>query len=462
MAEVKERDEKAYQGLLDQKEVNYIPMSATLGKGCGSCRWFHANGDYMDSSPHCHLVESYPEPILATGVCDRWEGPPAPMPNLSNPLPVVIVPMEDVVAEMEMALPTTAKGLIETIRSVVKNMFQPAPTPAPDEAIKEDAFTVFKAADGKHYWLARHTGKFKDREGEILADKAHDEYLDRVQKGLVPMPELWTLHKKGTKHGQADKVWKSGGFLLALGHFDDTPEAKHAIEFYEKSEGTIKLSHMFHYPKTAKQGGVYYAYNTIEITTLPDGAEAFPYTSFEEFKAMTLTEKDREWIRGVGGDDMLKRAESADAKAVTDTKALEALGVESKGLDNFDGASIPAPKSELEAVKVVQADIETRLKVVEGIPAQLKTLTDTIAALSGQVSASQLAESKALEKANDLEKQLLEFKALKPPASQSSDTLLSERDKSFLDQVITQAKVDNQPSLIDQLVGGQPTVATGA
>jgi hypothetical protein len=453
-------DAKAYTGLLDQKQVNYLPLSPEIGvKACANCRWFKPVGRY-DDTPECHLVDNWPEPILATGLSDRWEGQPAPpTPDISNPIPVMIVPMADVAIE-EMALPTTGKGLVETIVNVVKNMFQP--TPAPAASPKDEAFAVFKAADGKHHWLARFSGKFKDREGEILADKSHDEYVDRVQKGLAPMPELWTWHTKGTRHGQADMVWKAGGFVMALGHFDDTPEAKHAIEFYEKNAGKIKLSHMFHYPKTAKQGGVYYAYNTIEITTLPDGAEAFPYTSFEEFKFMPLSEQQREFIRGVGGDEMLKRAESADTKAIADTKTLEALGVESKGLDNFQDASIPAAKSDLDAVKAVQTDMESRLKAFEGIPAQLKTMNETIQALSGQVSASQQAESQALAKANDLEKQLLEYKALQPPASQSSDTLLSDRQKTYLDNVMTQAKVADQPSLIDTLVGGQPTVATGA
>ncbi|MBA3867776.1 MAG: hypothetical protein H0X30_01330 [Anaerolineae bacterium] len=456
MAEVKERDSKAFTGLLDQKQVNYSPLSPEPGvKACANCRWFKA-ASWDNDPPECHLVRNYPEPILATGLSDRWEGSLPTTPDISNPLPVVIVPMEEVAVE-EMALPTSGKGLVETIRTVVTKMFRTEPAP-----LKEDSFSVFKATNGKHYWLARHTGKFKDREAEILADKAHEEYVDRVSKGLVPMPELWTWHTKGTRHGQADIVWKSGGFLLAVGHFDDTPEAKCAIEFYQKNAGNIKLSHMFNYPKSAKQNGVYYAYNTIEITTLPDGAEAFPYTSFEEFKPMPLSEQQREFIRGVGGDEMLKRAESADTKAITDTKTLEALGVESKGLGNFDNATIPAAKSELEAVKAVQADIETRLKTVEGLPAQVKTLNETIRALQDQVSASQQAESQSLAKANDLEKQLLELKALQPPASQSSDTLLNTREKALLDTLMTEAKVNDAPSLVDRLVGGQPTVATGA
>lgn len=466
MSEVKPR-EKAFTGLLDQQQVNYLPLSPAISeKACANCRWFKPVGKW-DDSPECHLVDNWPEPILATGVCDRHEGPPAqPVLDVSNPLPVVIVPLEDVAIE-EMAMPTTGKGLVETIVGVVSKMLRPTPKP-----VKEDSFKVFKAADGKHYWLARFSGKFKDREGEILADKSHEEYVDRVQKGLVPMPELWTWHTKGTRHGQADFVWKSGGFVMALGHFDDTPEAKHAIEFYETNDGKIKLSHMFNYPKSAKQKGVYYAYNTIEITTLPDGAEAFPYTSFEEFKPMPLSEQQREFIRGVGGDEMLKRAEAADAKAIADTKTLEALGVESKGLENFEGATIPAAKGDLDAVKSIQTDFETRLKTLEGLteqvkaleplPGQIKTLNETIQALQGQVSASQLAESQALEKANALEAKVQELTALKPPASQSGDTLLNAREKSLLDQLMTEAKASDSPSLVDKLVGGQPTVATGA
>lgn len=177
---------------------------------------------------------------------------------------------------------------------------------------------------------------------------------------------------------------------------------------------------------------------------------------------MTLTEQAREWIRGVGGDEMLKRAEAADAKAVTDTKTLEALGIESKGLNNFDGATIPAAKGDLDAVMKVQTDIETRLKVVEGLPGQIKTLNETIQALTGQVSASQLAESQALEKYNALEKQFLEYRALQPPASQSGDTLLNDREKSLINTLMTEVKSSDSPSLIDKLVGGQPTIATGA
>src|SRR5258707_12925962 len=103
-----------------------------------------------------------------------------------------------------------------------------------------------------------------------------------------------------------------------------------------------------------------------------------------------------------------------------------------------------------------------RLRVVEVVPAQFPKILNTTKALTGQVTASQEAESQSLAKVNDLEKQLMELKALKPPASQSSDTLLNEREKSLLDTPMSQAKADGSPSLIDRMIGGQPTAATVA
>lgn len=444
MADAKERDEKAFQGVLSQSETQYTPLSGTPGKACANCRWFFA-------SNHCFIVGDNPEPILATGLCSRHEPTPAPIaPDMPAPIPVVIIEPEEM---MEMALPADRKSLLQMITDTVKGLLQPS-------FVTDASFTVFKAS-GKFYWLARHTGKFMDREGEIIADQAHVEYVERVQKGLVPMPELWTWHTKGTRHGQADMVWKAGGFVLALGHFDDTPEAQHAIQFYEKQAGNIKLSHMFTFPQSAKQDGVYYAYNTIEITTLPAGAEAFPYTNFEEFKPMALTKEQREFIKGVGGDDMLARVEAADAKAEGDTKTHDANGITSKGMDNFEGASIPVPQSEVEALKSVQADFENRIKAVEVLPDQIKTLHDTVKLLGEQVAAEMDAKNAALEKVNALEAQLLEYKALQPPASQSKDTLLNEREQSLIERVTSEAKSVDRISLVEKMVGGQPTVATG-
>jgi hypothetical protein len=440
-------DTPKVMGMLDQKEAGYTPVSIVPGKACSSCIWWR-----MD---HCHIVANYPEAIVPNGYCNEHRI--ATPPNVEPILVVIVEPsmMED--DSMEMALPTTGKGLVEVIKSTLKSILNP----------DEPAFQVFKTKDGKRGWIARFTGKFIDREGEILADKAHDEYVERVQKGLVEPPELWMWHAKGTKHGQALTVWKSGGFVLAAGLFDATAEGERAYRYYQKQRGKIKLSHMFHYPKNAKLNGVYYAYNTVEITTLPDGAEAFPYTSFEELQTMALPEVAENMIREGLGEDALARAQAADNKAENDSKTLEGQGVASKGHDNYDGATIPADSDALKALALAQTDVDTRLKTAEDtvkalgdLPATVKTLQDAVHALTEQLTASQTAEAAALEKVNTLEAKWLEFTALKAPASQSNDTLLSDREKSLLDTVMQQAKRDDTPSLVEQMVGGQPTVST--
>lgn len=436
--------------IFSQRSTAYTTLSTTPGQACANCIFYKPTGYGWDAleKQHCHIVESWPLSIEPTGLCNRWEAIP-PVDLTANPLPVVIVEVDD----DDKAADQKSGGFLAAMKSAVKNILNP----------EEPAFQVFKTKDGKKGWIARHTGKFKDREKEILADISHEEYVDRVQKGLVEPPELWMWHAKGTQHGKAITVWKSEGFTLAAGLFDETEEAERAFSYYQKNRGRIKLSHQFNYPKNAKQNGVYYAYNTIEITTLPDGAEAFPYTSFEEIEAMALPSAARDMIKEALGDDALKRAEAADQKAASDTKTLEGQGVAFKGYDNFEGATIPA-SADAAAVKALQVEqaavvkrldeAETIIKALGDLPTALKSLNDRLASMNEQVTASQQAASDSLKKYNDLEAKWVEYSSLQPPASKSNDTLLEVREKTLLDKVMNEAKAADTPSLVETLVGG--------
>lgn len=296
--------EKAFTGKLEPEDVNYIPLSTTKGEACANCRWFMA-GAYPSNA--CFIVDASDpddEPILPTGYCDRWEANPAPAPepiaelaealveavgevNTSvNNLPAIAMPMVDIGKALE------EPGVLERIWKGIQGIITPSK--------EKSDLLIFKGDDGKTYWLATFTNNFKDLEGEIITERAHKDYEMRLDMKLTPMPELWAWHTQGTKHGQADMVWYEDHNQHALGHFDDSVEAEKAIAFYRKNP--VKLSHGFIAPEWGFKDGVYSAYNTFEISTLPPFAAANPYTSFEEIKSMPVPEKREEYFKKLFGD----------------------------------------------------------------------------------------------------------------------------------------------------------------
>lgn len=189
---------------------------------------------------------------------------------------------------------------------------------------EQQAFTVFKTTDGKDHWIARYTNNFKDRDNEIISEKALSDYVTRVNMGVVPKPELWDWHTKGTRHGQADDVFGIGHFVYAIGHYDDTEIGKQAAAYDRKHAKEIALSHGFTAPKWSFKDGIYEVANTFEITKLPKGRESNPYTKFEEIQKMELTAERESHLRKIYDS---KIVDEIKAEAEKHGKALEALEV---------------------------------------------------------------------------------------------------------------------------------------
>lgn len=417
--------EKAFMGKLEPEDVNYIPLSTTKGEACANCRWFRPD---MDSHYACFIVDASDaddEPILATGICDRWEGAPEqpedPMEVMVETLVEALQENADVVSEavyssvpmpmMDMGKALEQPGIMERIWNGLKAI---ASTPE----LQSDLL-VLKGANGKNYWLASFTNNFKDREDEILSEHAHKEFEMRLDMKLTPMPELWAWHTDNTRHGKALSVWYQDHNMFAIGEFDDTPEATKAINYYRKHP--VKLSHGFIAPKWAFKNGVYDAYNTFEISTLPPSVAANPYTSFEEIKAMPVPENREAFIKELFGD----KAPDVLAKVNAKSNAAKELG-ELVEFKDFASANKPVEKEHAsEGVSILFSEIvEGQTELIGFVKAQAESLRakDTqIAALKTekdtQVSAME-ARIKALETLTNT-----------PPqrASQSSQTLTNEK-----------------------------------
>ena len=108
--------DKAFAGYLSQSETNYVPLSAVNGKACANCRWFMNDG--------CFIVASYePEPIIATGYCDRWEASPAQPESPAEQI------AEAVGEAVESAIEAMPMGYVEMERKPKTFRMTPRPHP---------------------------------------------------------------------------------------------------------------------------------------------------------------------------------------------------------------------------------------------------------------------------------------------------------------------------------------------
>lgn len=354
--------------MYQQADVDYVTVSPSLPAACAACRWFNSYGSYYDGGQHpdCRIVESYPNPIEATGWCNRFEAMPEAPPQ--TPMPVVIVDADvtevvvgaaeleaakadeptpddeaepavepDDMPESETEMSDAAKVDVPSgIRRLVINIGE-----AVEKALRRksgDEFTGFKVvehSDGKSYWLATWSNNFKDRDGELFTAKAIDDYVERADTGVVPLPELWVWHiGKSVRIGAADWVGRQGHFLFAAGTFDADDKAQAAKAYYSKHADKTTISHGFTFPPDQFDGKHYHQFNSFEISLLPTGVEANLYTSLAGVKAMELNEAKKKYMAEVFGEE---RAGQILADWEKRGKALEALGVAYKDFVAPDG-----------------------------------------------------------------------------------------------------------------------------
>ncbi len=259
-----------------------------------------------------------------------------------------------------------------------------------------DEATGFKVVG--NYFLCTWSNNFEDRDGEIFTSKAIDDYVARVDMGVVPPPELWVWHLPGTRIGQAEWVERHAHSVLAFGTFDDTPQGVKARDYYQQHTGKKSLSHGFTYPASQFDGRHYHSFNTFEISLLPRGAEANMYTSLEGVKAMmkVISEAKKSEVFAAFGEELGKRILEAEevkgkaleglveykdfvqpegSKAATNAQALENADKAFKDLmpDLMEG-SAEAVSAALEAVKVAkvtQAQYQDAMKQIDDLRAEM-------------------------------------------------------------------------------------------
>lgn len=343
--------------IFTQAAVGYVTLSPSQTEACANCVFYRSTGFDGIDWPHCHIVENYPDPIEPTGYCNEWRAKPVPPPDMTEAIVEAVEGIAETIMEAMPMMSVEMERKPLTFQQRIAKLFT--------RKKPMRAFEVVKSKDGSWVWHAIYSNNFEDLEGEILKESGFDNYIDRLDMGLIPMPVLQAWHTPGSEHGQADIVFRNGHFVHAVGHFFDSPLAAKAITYYRKHAGKLKMSHGFYAPEWAFDGKHYSDFNTIELTTLPPWAAANPYTSFEELSTMSPTPEKQKYLEELFGKEGAATILQSDEDH---GKALEEMKIAFKDLAHVtpdEGEDEPADDGGDEgrkSLKVLYGDMATNIK----------------------------------------------------------------------------------------------------
>jgi len=218
-------------------------------------------------------------------------------------------------------------GLVDGVITKLKNFISPSKS-------DNESMMLWKEADGTYRWIARYSNKFRDRDNppEIISEKSHRRFIEMVDKGQAPYPELWLWHIPNWKIGQANWLaYDDTGFAVASGTIDKGKEP--VAEWLTKQEDFL-VSHGMPNESIVREDEdptVIVEHETREISFLPGDVAANTMTGFVINKESDMSiPKDKrtaltdEWKLSANLLDSLEAMNSAEAE-----KAAEE-GVESK------------------------------------------------------------------------------------------------------------------------------------
>lgn len=374
-----------------------------------------ADGESMG----CHDSEAKAEAQVAALYASEEKADKAETPPPDEEEPEASAGSADPEAETDtQEVATVAKlDVPSNIRTLTLNI-QAAVSEAVAKAFgrKDDTQTAFKVV-GNH-WFIVWSNNFKDRDGEIFTEKAIDDYIQRVDMGVVPLPELWVWHIPGTRIGQAEWVDRHGHFVVAGGSFDDTPDGRAGRAYYSKHAHEKGISHGYQFPVSRFDGKHYHAFNSFEFTPLPLGAEANLYTSFEGVKEAKMNEKKQAELEAVFGKE---RAAEILANLDQRGKALEALEVEYK---DFAGEDLQAAANK-EAVDRAEKSF------AELVSELLESSSEPITAAREAVKVAKASTATVAELRKEIDALRAEMELAPRRSSKDKRTLVAESDPLF-------------------------------
>jgi len=280
-----------------------------------------------------------------------------------------------------------------------------------DDCDKGDLM-VWKEIDTDQYrWFGRFSNNFRDEDKppEIISEASHKYFLDRVEKGLAPMPTLRVWHVPEWTIGQADwlaydDAGNDAGFTLASGTFtkglDDVAEWLLGQKKVLMSHGMPPWS--IKYDST--DPSIIVQHESKEVSVLPDFAAANKLTGFavlamEEDMAIPKDKKDILINQWKADPAMLDRLEAMNVKVASLAKEA---GLESKEqatkeetvenevkvateTANTEEVVTQTTDTTVAPATTTPTDFPTRQEIVEAVAAILTPMAERLDALETSI-----------------------------------------------------------------------------
>jgi len=318
---------------------------------------------------------------------------------------------------------------------------------------------VCKNEEGEHRWIASFTNNVRDDDfpPEILTTEAHEFFVYLIDKGLVPMPDLWIFHLPEWLVGEADwsAIDKQGQFtfIVASGKVYD-----YAVPFVKSLEGQdVALSHGMYsssIERLAEDPTMIRRFISREISILPRNKAANKLTSFSS----TTNRKEKEMIASdkrraleeawPGASALIDEIEKANARAAE--KALD-LGLEFKeagaeAQGNTTEDEMAEEPTKQEEAEVTEAAPETATEGTAPAPAVAETTPETTEAPATKEGF--VPRDEVVEAFKALADRLASIEAVQQNLKEQLDTLCvaqkeaAQREQLRKEQPIASALVD--------------------
>jgi len=326
-----------------------------------------------------------------------------------------------------------------------------------ENGVKEGIYLYKDTDTNEYHWIARYSNNLKDRDNDIISAKSHRRFVERVESGLAPYPELWLWHVKDWRIGQADVVMfddveqKEAGFAIAKGHF--LPGCQPVAEWLEKQRDQLGVSHGM--PKSSivrddADPRIIVEHETREISPLPAKRASNLFTGFvslgKEVNEMSIPEdKKKALIKSGLSEDILSRIEEQNSK---DADAAEEKGLEAKEANEETatveetaeatqetGETSPDKKEEKATDEDPLEQYPTRSEVVDAIAPMLKEINEKIGEINDRLGSVENAQKENSKQTNSLAKTITAdstpaslFSMLVKGVSGSDDAEVSEEE----------------------------------